>query len=147
MLDVVYESRDERQIHEELRRLDPQLFLVRQRDPHGRDFYEVRFWVGSEHEPLCAVDWRLPDDTPKPLSSGIVYEVQRLMAAGPITVEAINRKNAELRERNERRAHEGYQEIAEDFERHRGIGNFMVVPRSQALRLSRDRIRRRGGKA
>lgn len=146
MLDVVFGSRTEREVDEELKKLDPRLFLARQWSPRG-EFYEVRFWEGSEREPTLIEDWRDGADRPKPLSSGLVYAVQEGMKRGPVDVGAIDRRNREIGERREDEAQELMERIAVEFQGKRRIGNYMSVPRSIGLRQSRDRIRRRGGKA
>jgi hypothetical protein len=126
----VFESADERTIDTELKKLEPRLFLVRQRDEWGQDFYEVRFWNGSETEPTLITDWREPNGKAKPLSSGLVYDVQRMMKRGPIDAEAIAARNQALQAKRGEEAQEMYEESARDFDRMRVLGNRVLMPRS-----------------
>ena len=141
---TVFDNADEKTIDTELKKLDLRLFLVREFDPFRKlYFYEVRHWNGSEHEALLVVDWREPNGLPKPLSSGLVYEVQRLMKKGPISVDAIVRRNQELRERRERESASWYDDAAADFERVAVLGTRTLMPRSQnvAANARRQRLR------
>lgn len=141
---TVFENADERSIDRELKKLDLRLFLVREFDIRLRSyFYEVRHWAGSEHEPTLIVDWREPNGIPKPLSSGIVYEVQRMMARGPLDIDSIIRRNKELREARDRQAEQWYRDSAEDFERVAVLGNRTLMPRSSnvAANARRQRLR------
>jgi hypothetical protein len=88
---TAFDSVDEATADGELKKLDPRLFLVKERGHHGEFFYEVRFWNGSEVAPTLITDWREPSGRPKPLSSGIVYDVQRQMKRGPLDIDAIIR--------------------------------------------------------
>ena len=141
---TVFENVDERTTDRELKRLDLRLFLAREFDPHSRSyFYEVRHWEGSEREPTLILDWREPNGRPKPLSSGIVCEVQRMMARGPLDVAGIARRNEELKQARDRRSEAWYRESVEDFERVAVLGNRTLMPRSSnvAANARRQRLR------
>ncbi len=141
---IPWEASDERAVQLQLHELDPHLILTRERDHLGRDYYVVIYYTNGTVPPDLVVDWRDAMDVPKPLSSGLVYEIQRMMSEGPPDMEKIRRHNEALRAQRNQESAEMLEEIAKDFDRYRRIGNFMVVPRSRALYLARSRGRRRG---
>jgi hypothetical protein len=133
-----------RQLERELKALDDKLFLVEQRGEFGETFYEVRHWNGPEVEPSVVVDWRERDGEPKELSYGIIEEIKRMMARGPIDVQAIAERNREIKRDAQRRSAEFYEEMVREFERVATMGNFSgPVHRSQALAVARRKARGR----
>lgn len=77
---VVCDGRDEAWIRDELRRLDPDLFLTKEVHKVTRaPVYAVYHYKGPNAAPIHVLYWT--DDgksngPPRPLSSGLVYEVQ-----------------------------------------------------------------------
>lgn len=144
---IPWEALDERAVHAALQQLEPNLFLNKEIDRYGRLFYTACLFNGDRApDPITVVvDWRETDDTPKPLSQGLVYEIEKMMRAGGVSVEAIMRRNNEMRVKKDDERQQQAEDIAKDFERHKNTG-FAIVPRSQGLRMSRDRMRRRGHK-
>ena len=142
-MDILLPAADERSIERQLQDLDTHLHLTRERDTLGRDFYVVIYYQGGSIPPDVVVDWRETDDTPKQLSSGLVYEIQQMMGSGPVDLKKIMARNAERKARKERDMVGFYEDMIEDFK----SGRRSPVHRSQGLRMSRDRIRARGGKA
>ena len=139
---VTWEALDERSAHEELQALDRRLFLDKEIDPRGRLFYSAKVAnpdVGGP--PAVVVDWR-ENGEPLPLSSGLAYEVRKVMASGPLDVKQIIARNREMVAKRDDERQEAREDIARDFERHAGIGNFAIVPRSRGLQLARQRARR-----
>lgn len=136
----------ERQINEELQRLDPFLFLDKEWDTN-RDcgFYAVKYHRG-DRPPDLILDWRDADDWPRPLSAGIVAEVRRLQVQGAIDFQAVMKRNAELQERKRRASEQAYRDVAADFERYESAVHSPVLHRSQSLRISRDKMRAAGRK-
>lgn len=146
-LQVVWEGTDERGVQRQLQEIDPRLFLDKEADGAGRIFYVVRYWENGYETPELVLDWRETSGQPKPLSSAVAYAIQKEMREGAVDVKGILRRNRDRAEKRGDEAQQMYEDIARDFDRHKRIGNFAVVPRSQGLRMSRDRIRARGGKA
>lgn len=145
-LHVVWEGVDEQGVQRQLQEIDGRLFLDKDVDAQGRLFYMVRYWENGYNEPEVVLDWREASGAPKPLSSGISYEIQKMMRQGGVDVAGIIRRNRERVLKKADEAQEVYEDIAKDFDRHKRIGNFAVVPRSQALRMARDKARARGEK-
>jgi hypothetical protein len=75
---VAWSEQDEKRIQQEIRQLDPALFLDPERDPETRQlFWTVKQWMGSGMRPHRVLVWRDPDGTPRPLSFAIVEELKR----------------------------------------------------------------------
>lgn len=146
---VPWEAVDERTIDAALREIEPNLFLDKEIDQQGRLFYTACLHNGERApNPITvAVDWRESDGSPKPLSEGLVYEIKKMQQAGGVNIDSIMRRNNALRVKRDDERMQIQEEIARDFDRHKKLGNFAIVPRSQGLRMSRDRMRRRGEKA
>lgn len=145
---VPWEAADERVVDEALRTIEPNLFLNKEIDPQGRLFYSACLFNGERApDPITvAVDWRETDGTPKQLSEGLVYEIKRMQQAGGVNLQSIMKRNAALRSKMDDERQQIQEDIARDFDRHKAIGNFAIVPRSQGLRRSRDKLRARGHK-
>lgn len=145
---VPWEAADERVVDEALRTIEPNLFLNKEIDPQGRLFYSACLFNGERApDPITvAVDWRETDGTPKQLSEGLVYEIKRMQQAGGVNLKSIMKRNAALRSKMDDERQQIQEDIARDFDRHKAIGNFAIVPRSQGLRRSRDKLRARGHK-
>lgn len=140
---VLFKGGTEREIDTELKKLDLRLFLTRERDVYGQDYYQVMFWEGSETPATLILDWREENGRAKPLNSGMIVEIQRMMQRGPLDTKAINERNAARRERIARDAADHFQEIGEQFARARTMGNFTIMPRSQNLAANARRRRLR----
>jgi hypothetical protein len=142
-LQVVWNSADEKQIEADLRKLNQNFFLDRDRDRGGPVYYVVREWLGSGTEPLRILDWKDERGNPKPLNSGLLYEVEKRKAnfGRDLHAEAMKANDA-LQEKRDQEALEEYAEVAEDFKKHR-LGNFALVPRSVGLARSRAKARER----
>lgn len=140
---ILFKGGSEREIDSELKRLDLRLFLTRERDVYGQDYYQVMFWEGSETPATLILDWREENGRAKPLNSGIIVEVQRMMARGPLDTRAIAERNERLRRERAEASAQHYQDIGEQFARARVMGNLMVMPRSQNLAANARRRRQR----
>jgi hypothetical protein len=143
----VRESVDERQIQRELQAIDPDLFLDKEFDSaHSVVFYCVKVHLGSASPPELVLDWRDSDDRPRQLSSGILSEVRRIMSQGPVSLDEIVRRNAEVTARKRSDVDYGYEEIARDFVKRESAAHGPVLHRGAHLRRSRDAERARGRK-
>lgn len=142
---------DAKRVDAELRALDKQLFLAEHRDFFGRPYFEVRYHVGSETSPPVVVDWREEDGTPKPLTSQLFAEVQRIHSQGPPDVRSIVKRNDELKAKRNDEHMEAYEELIEDIlPRMRGA-KATIMPRAKSAvgpaarrQAKRDSERRRG---
>jgi hypothetical protein len=128
---------DARAIDRELRQRDDRLFLAEHRDEYGRPFFEVRYYIGSETEPLIVVDWR------EPLTSAIIQETVRVMSSGPPDVEKIARRNEELKASRDSAHAETYEDMLDDMAPRIEGRKRVSMPRSTntAANARRQRIR------
>lgn len=145
-LAVAFSPTDQKTIERELRRLDDRLFLdpeVETLGPHGPYVYmTVKYHLGSGQPPALVLDWR-DGNRPKPLSFGLVEQVKRqegrMATVFREAIEANERKRAEAVKTV---GDAGY-EIGLDARKMSGKTS-ALLPRSQALRMARDRARSRG---
>lgn len=141
---------DARAVDRELRQRDKHLFLAEHRDFHGRPYFEVRYHIGSEREPLVVLDWREDDGTPRQLTSALLNEVARISSQGPPDVGKIARKNADLKASRDNDRIEAYEEMIEDILPRMHGKKTVSMPRSKNVGQSarrqalRDSERRRG---
>lgn len=137
------ETGDEKGVDQALRRLDPALFLDKERDGPGEPvFYAVKQWIGSAAEPIIVLEWR-QDGQPLPLSYAIVDRVRaqegRIADAG--------RRAAETNRRKRQRALDdlGAEVFEIGLDARKATGKTSaLLPRGQYLRRSRDKRRARG---
>lgn len=143
---VAEETWDERRVGRELRTLDPLLFLDKEFDTStGRVFYTVKFHRG-DRPPDLILDWRDGDDTPLPLTSGLLLEIRRMMERGPLDPAEIRRSNERARERQRRESESDYRTVAEEWEKFDSAVRSGLLPRGTGLRMARDKQRARGRK-
>lgn len=148
-LAVAWSQADTKTIERELRKLDPRLFLDPEYEPYGpRGAYvymTVKYHVGSEYPPGLVLEWR-DSAGPKPLSLGIVEQVKRQEGA----MGTAFRRAMEANERKRQKAAESVGEAAFDIAyggSKSAAGTKSVnLPRSQSLRMARDKRRARGEK-
>ena len=147
-LTIPWQEADERTIDLSLRAIQSDVFLNKEVDGHGRLYYTACLFVGERADipVITVVDWRDRDNNPKPLSEGLVYEVQRMYRHGGIDMAAIERANRDLKEKKADEAEAMLEEMAKEFDRRKRMGNFAIVPRSVGLRMARDRQRAKGRK-
>lgn len=137
-------TQDEKAIDRDLKRLDEGLFLDKERDRQsGGLVWTVRHQIGSGVTPPLVLEWRDRQGNPLPLSSGIVYAVEKRKANfGRDLLQESMAANDALEEKQNAEAAEELEEIVRDFKKHYALGNFSVVPRSRALMWARARGRR-----
>lgn len=63
---------NEKQIQDELNRMDGGLFLDKEADAYGRVFYSVKHFLQGVVEPYTALKWVYPDGSPRPLSHDLL---------------------------------------------------------------------------
>jgi hypothetical protein len=145
-ISVVFDTRDQASVDAALKQLDPRLFLDPERDrSSGAVFWTVKCWVGSGQRPAHVLDWREPDGTPRPLSSGLVYTLEaRKRNFGRDLVADGMAANDEARRRIWDETAEQVRDAGVEFERRRRLGSFAIVPRSKALAMTRARMRSEG---
>lgn len=146
LLVVQNASLAESQLDAELKRLDSFLFLDKEWDT-SRDcpFYTVKYHRGDQ-APDLILDWRDPDDWPRPLSSAIVSEVRAMQVRGAIDFQVVLKQNAEAQERKRLASEAAYRDVVDEFERYESEIHSPVLHRSQSLRRSRDKMRAAGRK-
>lgn len=143
---LVQQSASERQVQAELERLDPDLFLLAHDLPGGRKVYEV--FVDRGDRPARRIVWWADDNgKPLPLTMLIVDRVKSLQKRSRDDERVVERTfahNAAVAERVSRDAEEAFETVAAEVLPYMSETRSGVLPRSQALRLSRDRQRARG---
>lgn len=148
-LAVVQNVADTDWINRRLRALDERLFVEKQLTFRDEEVWCVVEDTGEAYGAerfVCVLEWRDGNGRPLPyLSDGIIDELQRRRREGVTdAVEAgkiAQRRNHDRKERQRKETDEHYHDISTDFENHRAIGNFMIVPRSRALARTRARVR------
>jgi hypothetical protein len=136
-------TRDEKSVQEQLQKLDSHLFLDKERDRRtGGLVWVVRHWLGSATPPPVVLEWRDDRGDPLPLSTGIVYEVEKRKAnfGRDLAADAAAANDA-LERRRESEAAAEYEEIAAEISRRRTLGSSTILHRSRALMFSRARAR------
>lgn len=150
-LAIVEETWDKRRINDELQRIDRALFLDAEVDPKwGRLVWCVKVHIGSETPPHLVFQWRDEAGAPLALSSGLIEEVKKIehrISRGRSMVQVAQEANDARTASVNKSAEEAYAEIAEDVARKLHPVHSAVLPRSQALRMSRDKKRAKGWKA
>jgi len=137
------------EISRALRRLDDRLFLDPEYEPLGPRgpyvYMTVKYHVGSEHTPGVVLEWR-DHNGPKPLSMAIVEQVKR--QEGAMATAYIEAMAANERKRQEaiRAVGDGAYEIGRSGGASAAGKKSVNLPRSQSLRMARDKARARGEK-
>jgi len=137
-LALVTDLPEKADVDRELKLLDPRLFSELQIDVHQRPVWTVNLELGDV-PPQLVFEYRDEDGVALPLSYKAVDRIRVMMLRGPLDVAAIVEANRALRERREAESAERYREIAVEFaeREHRSY----LLPRSQALRMARDKSR------
>jgi hypothetical protein len=148
-LAVAWSPVDIKEVTRALRRLDPDLFLDKEYEPMGPRgpyvYLVVKHWIGSGAPPVPVLEWR-DAYGPKPITLGIVEEVRRKEGAMDGAFKKVIEANALKKQKTEEASGEAFEDIARGgFHSVRGTKS-VVLPRSQALRQSRDRARAQGKK-
>ena len=149
-LAVCFNPTDEKTVTAALRRLDDRLFLdpeVETHGPYGPYVYmTVKYHHGSGVPPTCVLDWREPDGRPKPLSLAMVDQVRRQEGAMARAVSEAIIANERRRQEAIKAVGDGTYDVVMEGG-HSAAGKRSVnLPRSQSLRMARDKRRARGEK-
>ena len=138
----------ERRVNEELQRLDRFLFLDKELEPYGPHgpyvYLVVKHHIGSGVPPVPVLEWR-DRDGPWPLTMEIVERVKRREGRLEDAVAKAVAANERKRQQTVEKVGDEAYEVALDARKATGKTS-AVLPRSQALRRSRDRQRARGNK-
>lgn len=148
-LAVIENTPDRKRIEAELQKFDQNLFLDAEVDVHRRFVWSVKEHIGSEHPPHLLFEWRDERGEPLPLSWGLIEEVRKMAWRkdhGISVFDVVSQANEARRAELMRRSASEYEAIAEDIARMMNPLRSGVLPRSQALRMSRDKQRARGWK-
>lgn len=144
---VPYPTVDERQVQRALTSLDRGLFLDKEWEPNGPRggyaYYVVKHRVAERLVlPVAGTEWR-DESGPRPLTMAIVDRVKRNENALEGFAEQARQQHEKRQQQIAEQRAEGFDDVIRDFDRAgRGGGNFTILPRSQGLRLARDRARR-----
>lgn len=142
---VVQDTAGKPEIDRALREIDPRLFTERQVAFDGSVVWCVVTEMAGDHPPLTILEWRDENDKPiSDLASGIVDRV-RAMERDPIVLaKKLRARNEARRKSIDKARDEAYEDMAHDMIPSIEGRRSAVLPRSQALRMSRDRMRARG---
>lgn len=146
---VVENVSDTDWINRRLKQIDGRLFVEKQ-----LTFAEEEVWcvvedTGEQYGAdrfVCVYEFRGPDGRPVPYLTERIVEVmlRRAQEGTGNVLEArkiAQQRNAERQQRIREETDGHYHDIAKDFQDHRTMGNFMVVPRSRQLARTRARVR------
>ena len=148
-LAVVERTSDRKRIEHELKQFDRNLFLDAEIDSRRRFVWSVKEWLGSERPPHLVFEWRDGRGEPLPLTSGLIEEVRKIewrRNHGITVFDVVNEANDKRRSAAARASESAYEAITEEVVPLMSDKRSGVLPRSQALRISRDRERARGAK-
>ncbi len=145
-LAVAFSPTTTKQVERELARLDPGLFLDPELEPHGPRgpyvYLTVKHHIGHGHPPVPVLEWR-DHRGPWPASMAIVEHVRRREGGLDRAFERAAAANEKKRADTIRTVGEQTYDVALDARKAAGKTS-AVLPRSQALRRSRDKARARG---
>jgi hypothetical protein len=145
-LTVVQQVRDTSWIQKELKALDDRLFLEKQLTFGNEEVWCVVCQVGGDVPPVTILEWRDPQ-TGRPipeLSSGLVERVARMERDAGRLNDKVLKANAAKLEADRRDSYDKYREIALDVVPHMSALRSSLLPRSQSLRMARDKQRNMG---
>lgn len=147
-LAVAFSPTDQKSIQRELEQLDRHLFLDPEVETVGPGapyvFMTVKHHIGSEYPPVLVLEWR-DSNGPIPLSHAIVERVKRQEGGLDGLVQKIIAENKAKQDAVVKKVGDESYDVALDAKKATGKTS-AVLPRSQALRMSRDRARARGKK-
>lgn len=145
----MFSPADEKVVAAALRRLDPQLFLDPEYEPLGPHgpyvFMTVKYHLGSERPPSLVCEWR-DQNGPKPLSLGLVEQVKRQEGVMATAFREAMDANRRKREQALRDVGDAAYDIAMAGGLSAAGKRSVNLPRSQSLRMARDKRRARGEK-
>lgn len=148
-LAVAFNPADKREVQRALQRLDRDLFLDQEVEPNGPRgayvYFVVKHWIGSGAPPVPVLEWR-DWRGPWPLSMGIVEQVKRREGALAGSFDRIIEANQKKRQQAVDATGDGVEEVARDGYRSARGTRSVNLPRSQSLRMARDKQRAKGRK-
>ena len=148
-LAVCFNPADEKTVAGALRRLDDRLFLDPEVETHGPRgpyvYMTVKFHLGSGHPPSTVLEWR-DANGPKPLSLSMVEQVKRQEGAMATAFTEAVVANERKRQEAIRAVGDGTYEVVMDGGASAAGKKSVNLPRSQSLRMARDRRRSQGEK-
>lgn len=145
----MFNPADQKTVETALRRLDDRLFLdpeVEPLGPHGPYVYmTVKYHLGSGRPPSVVLEWR-DSHGPKPLSMGIVEQVKRQEGVMATAFRDAMAANEKKRAQAALEVGDAAYDIAHAGGKSAAGKRSVNLPRSQSLRMSRDKARGRGEK-
>lgn len=147
-LAVAFSPTDTETVARALRRLDDRLFLDPEYEPLGPNgpyvFMTVKYHLGSGYPPSLVCEWR-DSNGPKPLSLALVEQVKRQEGRMASAFAEVMAANELKRQKAVKDVGDAAYEVGLDAPKAAGkVG--ALLPRSQSLRMARDRRRSRGEK-
>lgn len=148
-LAVMWSRQDTRTVEAALRRLDDRLFLDPEYEPHGPHgpyvFMTVKYHLGSGRPPSMVCEWR-DSYGPKPLSLGLVEQVKRQEGVMASAFREALAANERIRQDAVKAVGDGAFDVVRDGGLSAAGKRSVNLPRSQSLRMARDKARARGEK-
>lgn len=146
-LSVVEEAHPKDKVQAELQKLDDRLFLEKQITMANEEVWCVVVNVGLDQPPVTLMEWRDESGEPIPyLTDRIVSRVAAMERDGHKLYAKVIQANADKVEIDRKIALYQYEELGRDMGPRIEGKIRPVLPRSQALRMSRDKMRARGRK-
>jgi hypothetical protein len=146
-LAVAFNRADEETVARALRRLDDRLFLDPEVEPHGPYgpyvYMTVKYHLGSGRPPSLVLEWR-DSSGPKPLSLAVVEQVKRQEGAMATAFREVMAANERKRQQSIQATGDGAYDIARSGGKSAAGLRSVNLPRSQSLRMARDKRRARG---
>lgn len=141
---VAEQAMDEAAVRRALKEWDPDLRLVPQASEKlGTTLWKVMRTTGSDRPAEFVCAWQSDRGEPYPLSMRILDLVKQLDKNTRSSYQSVEERDARRRAELERETQQRNEDLADDWTPKHGRP---VLPRSQSLRMSRDRRRARGEK-
>jgi hypothetical protein len=146
----MFNPADEETVSRALRRLDDRLFLdpevetVGLRAPYV--YITVKYHLGSGVRPSLVLEWRNPDGSPKPLSLALVEQVKRQEGVMATAFREAMIANELKKQQAVKDVGEAAYDIAFSGGQSAAGKKSVNLPRSQSLRMARDKRRALGEK-
>jgi hypothetical protein len=116
---------NEKQIQNELDRMDGGLFLDKEADPYGRIFYSIKHFLQGSVSPYTALKWVYPDGSPKPLSEDLISALRAQEGDIVEAAKAAYVNNAAKKELDRQKAIATAEEVAKEWDDHKRGSKFV----------------------
>jgi hypothetical protein len=124
----------EKRVDAELKKLDPDLYLDKERDVlDGYIYYTVRYFIGSGVEPFTSVEWK-DAHGPIDLSLNIIEFVKRNEGDIREDIAKVTAHNAAIKEKARMERDAAYEEVVKEFAKLEKTDYWRSLPREQRIK-------------